>query len=607
MARITYGADLNDVKSRLAEKAEDVCRWLLPNGVKSGSEWRVGNIDGDEGRSLGVHLTGDKAGIWQDFASGHGGDLLDLIAAVKDVELKDAIKSAREWLGMPVSAPKSISSVKIKKTYAMPDTKGIHAPSGAMVDWFAKRGITRETMNMFKISERTHKDGKIDIVFPYIYKDGDKAVHLKFRPLHSKKDMYTSKDTKHCLFGWHLVSPQAREIVLTEGEIDAMTLVQRGVNALSVPNGGGEAGKQDAWIDIDYESLLDFETVYLALDGDEVGKKAAEYIADRLGRHRCKMVSFGEFKDANEVLMAGGYPEKSIYLAKPCDPPEIGRADECIDDAIMQMQEGKKLRGERLPWKKTFDFIAFRRGDTTVWAGINGHGKSQILHHICVHSLKNGHRWFIASMEYVFTDLLEILIRQSTARISVDSSMSDKLKDFFSGLLYYDPQRQQIKPDRLLEIFEYVWRRYNVDNFLIDSLTKCGFAEDDYSGQKMFVEKLSEFARCHGVRIHLVCHIRKGDDENKMPGKMDVKGAGGITDMVNNVIIVWRDKQKDKEVAEAQGSAGAATRWASSPDTKLGIVKFRQTGWEGRVGLWFDKLSLQFLEHHEDKPVRYVE
>jgi twinkle protein len=28
--------------------------------------------------SLKVHLTGDKAGIWQDFATGEGGDLLDL-------------------------------------------------------------------------------------------------------------------------------------------------------------------------------------------------------------------------------------------------------------------------------------------------------------------------------------------------------------------------------------------------------------------------------------------------------------------------------------------------------------------------------------------------
>ena len=55
-----------EVSRQLAQRAEDIARYLLPNGKKSGSEWRVGSIDGESGESLGVHLTGEKSGVWSD-------------------------------------------------------------------------------------------------------------------------------------------------------------------------------------------------------------------------------------------------------------------------------------------------------------------------------------------------------------------------------------------------------------------------------------------------------------------------------------------------------------------------------------------------------------
>jgi twinkle protein len=52
----------------LAERIEVLVRELLPNGAKKGHEWRVGNVPGDQGSSLAVHLSGLKAGVWCDFA-----------------------------------------------------------------------------------------------------------------------------------------------------------------------------------------------------------------------------------------------------------------------------------------------------------------------------------------------------------------------------------------------------------------------------------------------------------------------------------------------------------------------------------------------------------
>ncbi len=46
-----------------------------------------------------MHLSGSKAGVWRAWASGKGGDALDLIAAVKCADDKrEAIRWAFDWL-----------------------------------------------------------------------------------------------------------------------------------------------------------------------------------------------------------------------------------------------------------------------------------------------------------------------------------------------------------------------------------------------------------------------------------------------------------------------------------------------------------------------------
>ncbi len=91
----------SDIATMLAGHAEALCRELLPAGKRVGAEWRAGDVHGNAGRSLGVRLTGDKAGIWADFNSDHKkGDLLDLIGAVRGLDKKGALAWARDYLGL---------------------------------------------------------------------------------------------------------------------------------------------------------------------------------------------------------------------------------------------------------------------------------------------------------------------------------------------------------------------------------------------------------------------------------------------------------------------------------------------------------------------------
>lgn len=87
--------------ARLAAQAEAVCRHYLPSGRHTGAYWIVGDVEGRPGRSLYVRLFGARAGRWRDGATGEHGDLLDLIAANRSLDLREALTEARRFLALP--------------------------------------------------------------------------------------------------------------------------------------------------------------------------------------------------------------------------------------------------------------------------------------------------------------------------------------------------------------------------------------------------------------------------------------------------------------------------------------------------------------------------
>ena len=84
---------------------------------------------------------------------------------------------------------------------------------------------------------------------------------------------------------------------------------------------------------------------------------------------------------------------------------------------------------------------------------------------------------------------------------------------------------------------------------------------------------------------------------------MDVKGTGALTDMVDNVFMVWRNKPKEEAVQKS--TIGTPGKFAGAPDCILNCVKQRHGDWEGKTGLFFDRPSLQYVENENDRPMVY--
>jgi len=263
-------------------------------------------------------------------------------------------------------------------------------------------------------------------------------------------------------------------------------------------------------------------------------------------------------------------------------------ADQVIDKLYGQKE--REFSGT-LPWHKTYELFRFRPGEVTLWPGYNGHGKSMVVGQIILHLLENGDRACIASFEMKPVTTLTRMCRQA---VGVSEPSIEYIRRFHTWVderLWLYDQQGTVKSERVIGVIYYAVKELRINHFVIDSLMKCGINEDDYNSQKRFIDQLCAVAKDTGCHIHLICHSRKGADEYTAPGKMDVKGTGSITDQVDNVMTVWRNKKKEQLIE--QGKATQET--LDKPDMLLICDKQRNFEWEGSIRLWFDKPSYQYL------------
>lgn len=578
----------------LVQDIQSVVSNLLPNGKKIGKEWVIGSVNGEKGKSMSVCLEGHKAGVWSDFATGDSGNLLHLWGRVHNKDFVGVLDDVRNYLG--VEAPPKFKS----KKYKLPKKPKCKKPNDEFFAWLKARGIEKKTIELLKVGRQNN-----NLVFPYLSPDGVLEL-IKYRDIKEKK-FWSNEEPIPCLFGWQAVQNNHQDIVICEGEIDCLTFWQQGIPALSVPKGAG-SGEKQSWIEYEYDRLERFDNVYICMDSDKAGREAVTEIIDRLGRHRCKVVSqkYGdhEYKDPNEAHLDGVNLEVFLKTAKTVDPEELKKLAEFHDEIMKELDpQLKEGEGVKLPWQKSFSDIRLRPSEVSVWAGVNGHGKSALISQIMVDGVSQGTKWCVASMEMP-AHKFGAKVYQQVGGVSYPSKdHASKIRQFIDNNIYVFTAYGTTKAGRILSVFEYARKRYGVKHFVIDSLAKCGFAEDDAVHQKEFVDTLFEYALQNGVHVHLVVHVRKGDTEEKQPGKYDIKGTGAITDMVSNVFIVWRNKIKERLMG---GSEAEQEKAKDMVDATLDCVKQRETGIEPKYGLWFNTKSNQFLERSGATPKQYI-
>lgn len=322
--------DWTDIERQLCAQAEGVCKHLLPDGKPVGAEWCGGTVSGVFHDTLKVNLSG-KTGLWSHFAGGTGGKtLMSLWCHVRGQEFKHCIREAKQFLGIaddfekrfhrPGHAQAARSSTAERKPdgYGLDNFKPLTGGCAVLNYLVNERRLDPVVIEAYGIGQTL--DGRA-IVYPYFLteteeeselraavesEDGRRAgpAWLKFEALErvdGKKKEWVTVGAPKCLFGKPVIRRGARELIITEGEKDAMAWACYGLPAVSVPFGAKWKGQDKnrpspnrEWIDRDWPWLENFETIYVALDGDAPGRKAALDVIEEIGPRRCRLVTLPE-------------------------------------------------------------------------------------------------------------------------------------------------------------------------------------------------------------------------------------------------------------------------------------------------------------------------
>lgn len=231
-----------------------------------------------------------------------------------------------------------------------------------------------------KISAETCKKWRYGIsgdkqVANYFSDDGTTLIAQKFR--NPDKTFFWKGDGNAVgLYGKWLWPKGGKRVIVTEGEIDALTVSQLQENkwpVVSVPHGANTLPKA---ILKDLDWLMSFETVVLALDMDKEGQEATRKCAEALPLGKVRIAKL-PLKDASECMKAGKVQElmSALWNAEPFKIDGIVSAAEVAPTILEKPVMGAPWFDPRLT-KLTY---GRRDGELYGFGGATGGGKTDLF------------------------------------------------------------------------------------------------------------------------------------------------------------------------------------------------------------------------------------
>lgn len=242
----------------------------------------------------------------------------------------------------------------------------------------SKRSISQETCDKWG-----YETGEIDgepVQIANYFRDGA-LVGQKIRKK-NKQFSFRGDMEQAGLYGMHLWRDGGKKVVITEGEIDALTVSQLQGNkwpVVSVPNGANGAAKAIAR---ELEWLEQFEEVVLMFDNDEPGNDAIAECVTLFSPGKCKVARL-PLKDPNEMLTEGRGAEviEAVWGAKLYRPDGIVSIGDLREKLTTPVTMGLSW-----PWDGlTKETYGIRRSELYALGAGTGMGKSELFKEVMVH------------------------------------------------------------------------------------------------------------------------------------------------------------------------------------------------------------------------------
>jgi len=461
-----------------------------------------------------------------------------------------------------------------------------------------KRRISEETCRKFGYSISEDKNGKAVQVASF-KRDG-KIVAQKVR--------YPNKDVRYLgekgvgLWGEHIWRGGGKMLVITEGEIDALSVSQAQGNkwpVVSLPNGAdkppeeGKPPRKNSAVTAVKKSLEfvnSFDKVVLMFDMDEAGQHSAREVAKILRPGTAHIASL-PMKDPSDLMMAGRQKEivSAMWDAKPYRPDGIINAND-LWEAVRKPKENNCVD---YPWtelnRKT---RGARKGELVTWTAGSGVGKSAVVREIAFDLLNKGQTVGMLMLEEnTERTALGMMGLHLNHPLHLDRGefTEEELHEAFnatagSGRLWLYDHFGSTSAGNLLERIRYLAVGCGCDFVVLDHISIAvsdaeANADANLDERKlidMLMTKLRSLVEELGIGLHVISHLKRpsgdrGHEQGAMTSLSQLRGSHAIAQLSDFVIGLERDQQNEE----------------SRNEVVLRVLKNRFSGETGEAGVLF--------------------
>lgn len=387
------------------------------------------------------------------------------------------------------------------------------------------------------------------------------------------------------------------DVVITEGEIDALSIAECGIgNVVSIPNGASASSSSDnaysyLW---NARDKLDKATrIILAGDNDKPGEANQEEIARRLGKHRVWRVVWPEgIKDANDALLQLGSSalKKLVQEAEPWPVSGLYGADHFFEE-VRDIHQNGLPPGASTGYPLVDEIYTIAPGLLSVVTGIPNSGKSEWVDQVmCNLADREGWRFAVCSFENPpalhIVKLVAKRLRMNAWDHIIPRDQFDEglawVNDHFSFLYHADGSLSDL--DSILERLRVAVMRYGIRGAVIDPYNYIersrNLSETDWISEML--TKIKAFCMAHGVHCFFVAHPTKMRREDggtvSIPTGYDISGSAHFFNKADCGVTIHR---------EGESAVVGVHIWK---------MRFAWQGKKGKAMLIYDPLSTTYSD-----------
>lgn len=439
--------------------------------------------------------------------------------------------------------------LKEKKEYVKPPEVSLEL-SKEVIDFFQNRGISKPTLAHWKITQSIQyfpqiRQDRNAINFNY-FREGE-LINIKYRD--GGKNFKLVSGAELIFYGLDNIK-ESEKIYIVEGEIDALSLHEAGIYSVcSVPNGASKGNQKLEYLDNCWEYFKDKKEIILCTDNDAAGLSLRNELARRLGKYRCKYIEFGEFKDANEILVKEGRDAlRNVFNHMKQFPLEgVLNIDDIWDNVLNFNENG--IQNFDLGLNGSDRFLKISFGEWTCVSGVPNSGKSDVIDQISANlALKYGFKTaFFAPESFPYEGHIKRIANKLNERNCNNETLQSS-KDFIKEHFHFVKiDLENLTLNNILVKFKELVFQKGINICVIDPYNMLDHsAQKDHSYVGRILSEITQFCQQTNTHLFLIAHPRKMESDNgvyKVPTPYDISGSADFFNKAYNCLTVYRNKE----------------------------------------------------------------